>query len=173
MHNHEPHNYACPFCLLTQGIQSESVESVYTDIICQSDTVTAVISSRQWPRNPGNVLIIPNQHYENIYEFPPYLAVDIQEAAQIIAVAMKDAYGCDGVSTRQHNEPAGNQDVWHYHLHVTPRYHNDRFYETLTTERGWMAPEERALHAQRLSGALGKSDCKPVSRAAVERLIMD
>lgn len=38
---------------------------------------------------------------------------------------MKAAYGCDGVSTRQHNEPAGDQDVWHYHLHVVPRWHGD------------------------------------------------
>ncbi len=156
MHNHAAHNYVCPFCLLTQGISNEHVESVYTDIVCQSDLVTAVVSSHQWPRNPGNILIIPTQHFENIYDFPPRLAADIQEAAQIIAIAMKEVYGCDGVSTRQHNEPAGSQDVWHYHLHVTPRFDGDRFYETLTTERAWMPPEERAWHARRLSGAIGK-----------------
>ena len=167
MHNHAAHDYPCPFCLLVQGIKNEHVESVYTDIVCQSDVVTAVISSHQWPRNPGNVLIIPNQHYENIYDLPPYLAADIQEAAQIIAIAMKQVYGCDGVSTRQHNEPAGSQDVWHYHLHVTPRYHGDRFYETVTTEKTWMPPEERAWHAQRLSSALSSSASQPVGISAM------
>jgi diadenosine tetraphosphate (Ap4A) HIT family hydrolase len=40
-------------------------------------------------------------------------------------IAMRHTYGCDGISTRQHNEPAGYQDVWHFHLHVFPRYHGD------------------------------------------------
>jgi histidine triad (HIT) family protein len=41
---------------------------------------------------------------------------------------MKAAYGCDGTSTRQHNEPAGHQEVWHYHLHVFPRFMGDGLY---------------------------------------------
>ena len=48
----------------------------------------------------------------------------------MMALTMKVVYSCDGISTRQHNEPAGNQDVWHYHLHVTPRYKDDVFYST-------------------------------------------
>ncbi len=167
MHNHASHDYPCPFCLLVQGIKNAHVESVYTDIVCQSEVVTAVVSSHQWPRNSGNVLIIPNQHYENIYDLPAELAADIQEAAQIVAIAMKQVYGCDGVSTRQHNEPAGSQDVWHYHLHVTPRYHGDRFYETVTTEKQLMLPEERAWHARQLSRALGKATCQPISHSVV------
>jgi histidine triad (HIT) family protein len=80
---------------------------------------------------------------------------------------MKQVYDCDGVSTRQHNEPAGNQDVWHYHLHVTPRYHGDRFYETMAIEKTLMLPEERAWHAQRLSRAIGGSACQPVEISAL------
>jgi histidine triad (HIT) family protein len=63
---------------------------------------------------------------------------------------MKAIYSCHGVSTRQHNEPAGNQGVWHYHLHVTPRYNGDGFYNTLTSLRQQMAIGERAEHAKRL-----------------------
>ncbi|MCP4427770.1 MAG: HIT family protein [Chloroflexi bacterium] len=154
MYNHAPDSYQCPFCLLIQGIKNENVESVYTDIICQNDVVTAFIGSRQWPRNPGNVIIVPNKHYENIYELPPQLAGAVQEAAQIIALMMKRTYHCDGISTRQHNEPAGNQDVWHYHLHVTPRFEDDRLYHTLATERMLMPSEERAWHAQQLKAQL-------------------
>jgi histidine triad (HIT) family protein len=65
---------------------------------------------------------------------------------------MKAAYGCDGTSTRQHNEPAGNQDVWHYHMHVFPRYAGDRLY---LTQRAPMAAEERASYAGRLRQELG------------------
>jgi histidine triad (HIT) family protein len=73
--------------------------------------------------------------------------------ARMIALAFKEVYGCDGVSTRQHNEPAGNQDVWHYHLHVTPRYAGDQFYESC---REFMPADERARHAQRLKDFLAR-----------------
>lgn len=62
---------------------------------------------------------------------------------------MKKAFSCDGASTRQHNEPAGNQDVWQYHVHITPRYGNDDFYFTI--RNGELMPEdERAKYADLL-----------------------
>lgn len=64
-----------------------------------------------------------------------------------IAIALKEVYKCDGVSSRQHNEPCGNQDVWHYHLHVLPRYKDDNLY---LTDRGSSKPEERIEYANRL-----------------------
>ena len=64
---------------------------------------------------------------------------------------MKSGYGCDGVSTRQHNEPAGYQDVWHYHLHVFPRFAGDELYGS---RKCLMPPEERAAFAERLRRAL-------------------
>lgn len=64
-----------------------------------------------------------------------------------MAMALKGAYACDGISTRQHNEPAGNQVVWHYHLHVFPRYNNDRLY---TSTGYYTEPEERVPYAARL-----------------------
>ena len=154
MHNHAPDDYRCPFCLLTQGIYNQFVASMYTDIICQNDAVTAFIGSRQWPNNPGNVIIAPNRHYENIYELPLPLATEIHDAARIIALTMKRVYQCDGISTRQHNEPAGNQDIWHYHLHVTPRFHGDELYRTMANGGNLMPPKERAWHAQQLKAHL-------------------
>ena len=147
MYNHEPKNYHCPFCLLVKGIKNEHVHSVQSDIIYQNEAVTAFISSHQWPNNHGNVIIVPNEHYENIYDLPVHSALEIHKTARMIALAMKEEYACDGVSTRQHNEPAGNQDVWHYHLHVTPRYNGDNFY---TSQYEFMDVIERANHAERL-----------------------
>lgn len=66
-----------------------------------------------------------------------------------MAIAFKRVYGCDGVSTRQHNEPAGNQEVWHYHLHVFPRYVDDDLYD-LTAQRRLTTPDERQPYADRL-----------------------
>jgi len=151
MYNHAPENYACPFCSLVKGTENKDLLSVQSDVIYHDKTVTAFIGSHQWPNNHGNVIIVPNEHYENIFDLPLRYAQDIQRVAKGLALAMKTVYSCDGISTRQHNEPAGNQDVWHYHLHVTPRYENDNFYGT---QREFMSVENRAEHANVLRAAL-------------------
>lgn len=148
---HAPENYQCPFCLLVQGIKNPHVLSVADDIVCQDDTVTAFISSHQWSRNQGHVIVIPNAHYENIFDLPLELAPAIHGTARRIALAMKKAYGCAGISTRQHNEPHGNQDVWHYHLHVFPRYENDELYRQ---NPAFMSEPMRAYFAARLRSEL-------------------
>lgn len=154
MYNHAPQDYICPFCLLVQGIENERVYSRQTDIVYQDQFVTAFVSSHQWPGNLGNVIAVPNEHFENIYDLPPEWAARIQVAARAVALAMKTVLGCDGVSTRQHNEPAGNQDVWHYHLHITPRYNGDTFYSSYAQKRVLMPEQERAQYAQKLASSL-------------------
>ncbi len=111
--NHEPKEYSCPFCLLVQG--GESKYNSQHDIIYRDKLVTAFVSPRWWPNNPGNVIIVSNEHFEHIYDLPATYAHRIQDIAKEVAIAFKEVYECDGVSTRQHNEPAGGQDVWHYH----------------------------------------------------------
>jgi histidine triad (HIT) family protein len=151
MYNHAPNNYVCPFCSLIRGTKNENVLSVQSDIIYHDSIVTALIASHQSPNNHGNVIIVPNEHYENIFDLPLRYAQDIHRITKSLAIAMKTVYSCDGISTRQHNEPAGNQDVWHYHQHVTPRYKNDNFY---SSRREFMSVEERAKHAEILKAAL-------------------
>jgi histidine triad (HIT) family protein len=151
MYKHAPENYICPFCSLIQGTDSEHTLSVQGDIVHRTPLVTAFIGSHQWPNNPGNVIVVPNEHFENIYELPVHFALPMHELVKAVALAMKAVYACSGVSTRQHNEPAGNQDVWHYHVHVTPRYRDDRFY---ASQRALMPPDERAKNAQRLGAYL-------------------
>jgi histidine triad (HIT) family protein len=63
---------------------------------------------------------------------------------------MKSSWECDGVSIRQHNEPAGNQDTWHYHMHVTPRFHADELYKTYDTGKVVMPTSDRARYAKDL-----------------------
>lgn len=123
MYNHAPEDYLCPFCrIVREGAAGENNELVYQD-----EAVTAFMSSHDSPGNPGHVLVIPNEHYENIYDLPAPVAAKIHECARVVALAMKSAYGCDGITLRQNNEPHGGQDVWHYHLHIYPRYEDDNF----------------------------------------------
>lgn len=68
---------------------------------------------------------------------------------------MKKVYSCNGISLGQHNEPAGYQYAWHYHIHVIPRYIDDIFNETCQ-EKKFMPILERAIHAEKLRVGLEK-----------------
>jgi histidine triad (HIT) family protein len=126
VYNHAPADYRCPFCRnIAEGVADGPLEVLYRD-----DSVFVKMNPRWWPHNPGGALVIPNEHYENVFDLPAELGSPIQSAVRSAAIAMKLAFGCDGVSTRQHNEPAGNQDVWHYHVHVFPRWDGDDLYST-------------------------------------------
>jgi histidine triad (HIT) family protein len=155
MYNHAPENYTCPFCLVVQGIENERVLTLQADVVYRAPPVTAFVSVHQWPNNPPNLVIVPDKHFENIYDLPEEYALPIHRAARELALALKKVYACAGVSLRQHNEPAGNQDVWHYHLHLTPRFPADDFY---STKPEWMPPSIRAAHAARIREYLEKKN---------------
>jgi len=99
--------------------------------------------------------IVPNQHIENLYDIPDELLASVHAFSKKVAMALKETYNCDGVSVRQHNEPFGDQDVWHYHLHVFPRYEGDQLYMS-NDDRTMSAPEERLPFAEKLRDYLAK-----------------
>ncbi len=145
MFNHEPPGYECSFCQIVRGEDNDW--NAQGDVVYRDERTCAFVNSMWWPRNEGHVLVVPTEHVENIYDMPGELAACVHETARKIAVAFKETYGCDGTSTRQHNEPAGNQEVWHYHLHVFPRYADDDLYRS---SRRRTSVEERLPYAQRL-----------------------
>ena len=155
MYNHAPPEYICPFCLLVQGKESIQTQLKQTDIVFQTADITAFIATRKYPNNQGHVLIIPNEHFENIYDLPPVLSAKIYSLSRDIALAMKAEYQCDGIMLRQHNEPAGDQNIWHYHLHIIPRYHNDDFHNA---QRSPFEADERARCAQKLRNWFSRSE---------------
>ena len=129
MFNHAPENYQCPFCKIAKGIEDDNTATKQQDVFYRDEYITAFISSHWWPNNKGHVIIIPNKHIENVYSLSDELSDKIHTFEKRVSLALKKLYKCDGVSSRQHNEPAGNQDTWHYHLHVFPRYTNDNLYQ--------------------------------------------
>ncbi|GMA15860.1 HIT family protein [Deinococcus metallilatus] len=153
MYNHAPEPYDCPFCDVVRGTPRPLPYTQPEDIVLQNELVTAFISSCWWPNNPGHVVIVPNEHFENLYELPVHYGAAIHDVSRVIALTLKTVYSCEGVSTRQHNEPGGGQDVWHYHLQVFPRYVDDNLY-MLTPERRTTTPEERRPYAERLRTSL-------------------
>ena len=147
MYNHAPKDYLCPFCLIANGTENENLHTRQAEIVYKDDFITAFIASGWWKNNKGHIIIIPNEHYENIYDLPDEISAKIHKLEKEISIGMKKIYKCDGVSSRQHNEPSGNQDVWHYHLHVFPRYKNDNLY---LADRGESNLVERLEYAERM-----------------------
>jgi histidine triad (HIT) family protein len=140
-----------------QGKDSFENQLKQTDIVFQGAEVTAFMATRKYPNNQGHVLIIPNEHFENIYDLPLALASKIHALGRNIALAMKSEYRCDGILLRQHNEPAGDQNIWHYHLHVIPRYEHDNFH---SSQKFPFEADARAELAQRLRNWFHRPDGK-------------
>lgn len=157
--SHQPVTHSCPFCRVVAGEDVRDHYTKQTDIVFRDGNVTAFISSAWWPRNAGHVLVVPNEHYENIYDIPDSILGAVQIVGKLVAMAMRATYECDGTSFRQHNEPAGYQEVWHYHLHVFPRYHGDDLY-ILNGERRDTTPSERAQYAARLRSYLSRQSAQ-------------
>lgn len=150
MYSHAPENYKCPMCAIVKGIEGDKFpETKQKDVVYKDKFMTAFISSHWRTNNPGDVLIIPNEHWENVYDIPNRLVCSVQNTAQKIAIAIRETYKCDGITIRQHNEPAGGQDVWHYHAHVYPRYENDNLDRTYPDKK-FSDPEKRIPYAEKL-----------------------
>ena len=149
MYNHAPADYENPFARVAAGEPTQKYGDQEPYVFYRDENITAFVSTKQWPNNPGNVLIVPNQVYENLYDIPDDVLSNIHAFSKQVAIAMKETYDCDGVSIRQHNEPAGNQEVWHYHLHVFPRYTDDDLYP-LHKQSHPAENHVRLEHAQKL-----------------------
>ena len=149
---HEPAGWTCPFCNLLAGVTNAN--NALDDIVAREELAFARIAPKWWPANPGAALVMPTAHHENLYDLPRDVGHAVWDLTQRVAVAMRETYGCSGTSTRQHNEPDGNQDVWHLHVHVFPRYAGDDLYVRHADTR-WVRAEERAPYAALLRSALG------------------
>ncbi|HWY60490.1 MAG TPA: HIT family protein [Rhizomicrobium sp.] len=155
MYNHQPENYDCPLCKIARGEPTEHGDQEGS-VIFRDDEITAFVAGKWWRSNPGHVIIIPNKHVENLYDMPQEISHKIFDFSKTAAIALKAAYGCDGTSMRQHNEPAGNQDVWHFPLHVFPRYVNDDLY-LKHKDTYWPTAEEKQPYAEKLKAYLART----------------
>jgi histidine triad (HIT) family protein len=122
--SHAPTGYDCPFCRLARGDDTDL--SSQADVLYRDDEVMALVPIDWRLSNKVHVLVVPTAHYENVFDLPPRLGGPLQRLVREVALAMKDGFGCTGISLRQNNEPDGRQDVWHHHTHVIGRFPLDR-----------------------------------------------
>jgi histidine triad (HIT) family protein len=77
------------------------------------------------PATMGHCLILPKGHYANIYELPDELASKVFVLAKKTAARLQKALGCDGMNIVQNNGTAAGQTVFHFHMHLIPRWEDD------------------------------------------------
>ena len=77
------------------------------------------------PASKGHALLIPKQHYANLYEMPEELLAKAGAVAKKNAVRLTKAMGCDGLNLVQNNGEAAGQTVFHFHIHFIPRYEGE------------------------------------------------
>jgi histidine triad (HIT) family protein len=103
----------CIFCKIARKEAPASM--VYEDA-----AVMAFMDIR--PVSKGHTLIIPKQHYVDIYDIPDQLLGAVHVATKKIAVAVKKVTNADGISIVQQNGKAAGQDIFHFHVHVIPKF---------------------------------------------------
>ena len=131
----------CIFCKRANG--EIPTATVYEDSICR------VILDVN-PANKGHALIIPKEHFDNIYSMDAETAAKIFTIATEVAKAQKAELNPDGLNILQNNGEAAGQTVFHFHMHLVPRYIKDNV--TMTWVPGKADTEELSA----LSKALRK-----------------
>jgi histidine triad (HIT) family protein len=128
-----------------------------TDIVYKDDFVTAFIASYFIGNNSGHVIIVPNEHIENIFDMTQDVSSHIAQVSKTIAFAVKEAYNAGGITTLQNNGPDAGQHAFHYHLHIFPRHKDDKMYDHMMKKRE-TTPEERLPYAEKIKQYFSRID---------------
>ena len=125
----------CVFCQIIADKLPSS--PVYQDDHCQ-----AFLDIQ--PVNPGHLLVVPNIHVASLAELPPALAGHLFQVAQRTAAALRESgLRCEGINIMLADGEVAGQDVFHFHLHVIPRFSGDGF--GFTFDPAYFQPPERSL----------------------------
>ena len=106
----------CIFCAIASGEGP-------AEIVQEDQHTVAFMDLNPWTR--GHALVIPRRHARSLYEIDDEELSRVAVAAKRLAQLMRDRLGCDGVNVLNSTEPAAWQTVFHYHVHVIPRYEDD------------------------------------------------
>ena len=78
------------------------------------------------PLNEGHTLVIPKKHYVDIFDIPEDQLSQVHTVAKQVSTAVKKATNSDGVSIIQQNGKAAGQEIFHFHVHVVPRFEGQK-----------------------------------------------
>lgn len=93
------------------------------------------------PASKGHALLLPKEHYENLYMLPDELVAKALPVAKKMITKLTEVLGCDGYNVVQNNGETAGQTVFHFHMHLIPRYKGDQV--GLGWKMGELTDEER------------------------------
>ena len=116
----------CIFCKLANGI-------IPTNSLYEDDVVKVIFDAG--PASSGHVLILPKEHFDNVYSLDDDTAAHIFQVAVKVAKALKEGLNLEGLNIVQNKGEIAGQTVFHFHMHIIPRYKGD------TVNVGWKPGE--------------------------------
>ena len=107
----------CIFCKIANG-------EIPSATIYEDENFRAILDLG--PASKGHALLLPKEHYADLFALPDETAEKVLPVAKKIVSRMKDVLGCDGYNLVQNNGECAGQTVFHFHMHMIPRYKDDK-----------------------------------------------
>ena len=107
------------------------------------------------PATWGHLLVVPRAHRRDIWDAPRDEAIAVMAAAHLLAGVVRDELGAVGVNLRQNSGAHAGQDVFHFHMHLVPRYEGDTVQPgCVWGEPPWQPPEGGDEERSRVADAI-------------------
>ena len=109
-------NNDCIFCKIANG-------EIPSKTVYEDENFRVILDLG--PATKGHALILPKEHYANLFELPEDTAAAAMKVAKKLSAQMVENLGADGLNLVQNNGEVAGQTVKHFHLHLIPRYKDD------------------------------------------------
>ncbi|MEA3459078.1 MAG: HIT family protein [Chloroflexota bacterium] len=106
----------CIFCAIAAG-------RAPAEVVFEDEETMAFMDIH--PANPGHTLVVPKRHISNIYKLDEETAAAVMRTTVRVARAIRAALEPDGMNLLQANGRTAGQSVFHFHVHIVPRWHGD------------------------------------------------
>ncbi len=122
----------CIFCKLANG-------QIPSATIYEDEDFRVILDLS--PASKGHALIIPKEHFRNLYDLSEEIAAKALVLAKKMILKLTDVLKCDGYNIVQNNEEVAGQSVFHFHIHLIPRYKGDHV--GLNWKMGTLSEEDK------------------------------
>ncbi len=123
----------CIFCRIIEG-------EIPSNTVYEDDLFRVILDVN--PASKGHALILPKEHYANLYEIDDEVAGAAMKLAKKLAKHMTEKLNCDGFNILQNNGEIAGQTVFHFHIHLIPRYKEGKNADILKWTHETFTPEE-------------------------------
>lgn len=121
-------------------------------IVYEDDKVIAFLDILQATK--GHTLVVPKEFYENIFDIDENTLAHLIKVTKKLATIIKDVFKAEGVNLVNNNGKVAGQSVFHYHMHIVPRYKEDSFLITFQNNSDSLTDEDYKKRAELIKAAL-------------------